>query len=166
MKKLIITLILLSSLFACSAKIKYDTQYGVSYLTSSDTFIYIWVDPNDSETISKMRIAVTGDLMGDSHGMGVYKTDKPSDEDGSIPVEYEKNEYQESILIRFYSDNMKKEDLKAISEYLGYEFTSKTSIYDFVKSDTFRYKEIIETGEFINDISFEGNTPFKGDLGK
>lgn len=168
MKKILQTFLCIAAIAVmisgCSSKINYNPEYGVRYMASPDTFITIAVDPDNSKTISKLTITATGDLIGNSKNMEEYIVSKLSDEDGSIPVEYYKNDTQEVIVVRFYSDNMKQENLKVISEYLGFDFTAKTNIKDLVKSDTFKYKEIIENGEFVNDISFAGSKPFKGDL--
>lgn len=167
MKRILRIFLCIAAIFmicGCSTKIKYDPQYGVWYLGPSESNIRITVDPNNSKTISKLTITATGDLIGNSKGIEIYEVNKPSDEDGSIPVEYYKSELMETIVIRFYSDNMKQEDLNTLSECLGFDFTAKTNIKDLVNSDTFKYKEIIENGDFLNDISFFGNKPFKGDL--
>jgi len=169
MKRLTIMLICLEMicmLCGCSKKIVYNSEYGVRYRISPETFITITVDPDDSKTISKLVITVSNELIGNSKGMESYEVSKPSDEDGSIPIEYYRSEQQEIIIIRFYSDNLKQDDLKKINEYLGYDFTTKTNINDLISSDSFKYKEIIENGELVKDISFAGNMPFKGELKK
>lgn len=151
-KFLLLCLAFVFLLSGCKKNI-FDKEYGISYDINGDSFIRIYLDPNDCRIVSVLYIVANEDYR---QG-GFDGNDYPSEVDEDVPISYDYTDSQEMIYFRFYNKDFDYEKAVPLFKYLGLEtFTSRPYLKDIVKSDTFAYKDIIENGELSVDISFTG----------
>ena len=130
-----------------------DKEYGVSYDINGDSFIRIYLDPNDCRIVSALYIVANEDYRQGGFDENTY----PTDADEDAPISYDYTNSQEMIYFRFYNKDFDYEKAVPLLEYVGLDtLTSRPYLKEIVKSDTFAYKNIIENGELSTDISFTG----------
>ena len=130
-----------------------DKEYGVSYDINGDSFIRIYLDPNDCRIVSALYIVANENYRQGGFDENTY----PTDVDEDVPISYDYTDSQEMIYFRFYNKDFDYEKAAPLFKYAGLEaFKSRPYLKEIVKSDTFAYKDIIENGELSVDISFTG----------
>lgn len=153
MKKiLLLSLAFLFLLFGCKKDI-YDKEYGVSYSLNNDCFIRIYLDPNDSRLVSALYIVADKDNRQGGFDTSLF----PSDVDEDTPISYDYTDSQEMIYFRFYNKDFDYDKAASLFEYVGLDsFKNRPYLKDIVKSNGFRYQNIVLNGELCTDLSFTG----------
>ncbi|MBE6114188.1 MAG: hypothetical protein E7191_03830 [Erysipelotrichaceae bacterium] len=162
-------------LVGCSKTIdiKYDKDYGVRYDVSDNdiaSFVLIKIDPEHEDVVSDLRIWVelTEEEYKDKELVKELQMDSNSNlnmmnDSFSTYFYQEGEEYSfEVIDLQFYKDDELEstisEEARELLEYVGLtdELSDNVLYYEeeLLKSDSFKYKWIIDNGTFDNNISF------------
>ena len=163
-----LALILLTGLIltGCSSKIEYDSQYGVGYYLN-DSGITIHLDCNKSDRIANIWIAVAKsetklDVVNADWNTDISKADE-------YPITYyvsqnDDGTYFERAVLNFYRKDFNVKESQSLLEYLGIlEMLGDGQLLyedELLKSDSFRFKSIIQTGQYVGNISFSGDPKY------
>jgi len=156
-------------------KIIHDPYYGVRYIVNGENVstLRVNVDMIGNEVITAISIVHSSDNVENKDAQRLYDS-FPEDVRGmtrGVSYQSNKNEvpmhylyqmqrgqgYFEMITLNFYHDDYVKYDMNNMYEYLGLSTEmsdGKITYEELINSETFRFKWIVQQGEFENNISF------------
>ena len=156
---------------AHSLDITHDNQYGVRYdikNNNNGSFLLIKLDPKNEDVISALRLWISVDEDYNENLDIIKQLQKNTNTNlALLDDEFSTYFYQEVknpfyvINLNLYMDdtlhNVISEEAKDLIEYIGLteEFKDNILYYEneLKVSQSFKYKWIIENGEYINNIS-------------
>lgn len=157
-------------MFAGSDKLVHEQNYGVRYVQKEvgqkESSVRINLDMNDSKTITALCIVYQSQNSYNADAVnlrGIYADDTAYG--NSLPIVYfykvQESGYLEMIFVNFYMKEFENEE--KLIQYLGLdsEWSDGVLSLDELKaSETFRFKDILEKGEYSNNISFAGESKY------
>ncbi len=171
MKKIILLISISLILLGCTKiEVQLDWQYGVRYSVDSESknggTITIYLDPVNTDVIASLF--VTPYYHGDVIDPQIIEL---LEEENSTNLKNKKNEktvyyymgdsvglYQENIRINLFREDLNLKEHPYLVEYLGLEKELEDGILyykeELLKSETFKYKWMLEEGVFENNVSF------------
>ena len=173
MKKIILLISISLILLGCTEiEVQLDWQYGVKYRVESESnrggTLTLYLDPVNTDVVAALFITP------------VYTNEEINseivellEEENSTNFRNQKNEktiycyfdngdnkwkYQEWIRINFSKEDLNLKEHPTLIEYLGLEKELEDGILyyqeELLKSETFKYKWMLEKGVFENNVSF------------